>query len=148
MVKKKEETVEEITPSEKDFDNLIQKALSEEPEEVTTQKKRKGRKKVSTPLPPPIMIDKSLLKPFINFPFDYLAKRAGAHWTLVKEEEETLIELSTKVVSKRLPTWLEKFADEIALALYALIIVLPRIEQTKKLKESKTESKTETSNEK
>ena len=140
MVKTIDKPIEETISPDNEFEDLIKKAelLEEQEEEIPTKKKRR-RKKVTTSAPPPFSIDKSLLKPFINFPFDYLAKRYGAHWTLTKEEEETLIELSAKVTSKWLPTWLEKFTDEIALAFYVFIIVFPRIEQTKELKKSKTE---------
>ena len=140
MVKKIDDPIEETISPEKDFEDLIKKAelLEEQEEEIPIKKKRRRKKVTTTSTPPSFEIDKTLLKPFINFPFDYFAKRYGNHWSLTKEEEETLIDLTAKVTSKWLPTWLEKFADEIALAFYVFIIVLPRVEQTKKLKESKT----------
>jgi len=141
MVKKIDDPIEETISPDNEFEDLIKKAelLEEQEEEIPIKKKRRRKKVTTSSAPPPFSIDKSLLKPFVNFPFDYLAKRYGTHWTLTKEEEETLIELSAKVTSKWLPTWLEKFADEIALAFYVFIIVFPRIEQTKELKKSKTE---------
>jgi len=110
----------------------IAKALSEAGL-LGRQRRREEAKKI---IP---LFDEEIIKALITVPFDYFAKRYGEFWKLSKDEEAKLSSLSGRVASKWIPIWMERFADEIALALTFGMIVYPRYLQTKAMvEESKT----------
>jgi len=101
------------------------------------QKRREEAKKI---IP---LFDEEIVKALITVPFDYFAKRYGEFWKLSKDEEAKLSSLSGRVASKWIPVWMERFADEIALALTFGMIVYPRYLQTKAMVEESRAPKPE-----
>ncbi len=81
------------------------------------------------------LFDEEIVKTLLTVPFDYFAERYGEFWKLSRDEEAKLTSLSSRVASKWIPVWVEKFADEIALALTFGMVVYPRYLQTKKIVE-------------
>lgn len=93
------------------------------------QKRREDAKKLMP------LFDEEIVKSLITVPFDYFAKRYGEFWKLSKDEEAKLTGLSSRVASKWIPVWIERFADEVALGLTFGMIVYPRYLQTKEMVE-------------
>lgn len=63
-----------------------------------------------------------------SFPFDIIASRTKEDkWRLTPEEKNQAGELTSKVVFKYLPVILEKYIDEITLALFILTIISERM---------------------
>lgn len=85
------------------------------------------------------LFDEQIINTFIEFPFDYLAKRYGDFWKLSSDEKKKLTDLSNKVASKYLPLWLEQYADEIGLVVTFGIVIYPRYLMTKELVEKAKE---------
>ena len=90
---------------------------------------RQRRKEEAKKLIP--LFDEEIVKTLVTVPFDYFAKRYGEFWKLSKDEEAKLTSLSSRVASKWVPIWVERFADEIGLGLTFAMIVYPRYLQTK-----------------
>lgn len=87
------------------------------------------------------LFDEEIVKTLVTIPFDYFAKRYGEFWKLSKDEEAKLTSLSSRVASKWIPVWIERFADEIGLSLTFAMIVYPRYLQTKAMiEQSKSQS--------
>ena len=99
------------------------------------QRRREEVKKTS------LLFDDEIIDSFIEIPFDFLAKRYGDFWKLSPDEKKKLSNLTSKVASKWLPLWLERYADEAALAFTFAVIVYPRYLQTKEMIEKANEPK-------
>ncbi len=87
------------------------------------------------------LFDEEIVKSLITAPFDYFAKRYGEFWKLSRDEEAKLTSLTSRVASKWIPVWIERFADEIAFAMTFGMVIYPRYLQTKEMIEkSKNQS--------
>lgn len=122
--KKYREIVKELHVSQQRIATVLKEAGF-----LREQRKREDIKKTM------LLFDDELTGSFIEIPFDYFAKRYGEFWRLAPEEKKKLSTLANKVASKWLPLWLERFADEVALALTFGMMVYPRYLQTKELVE-------------
>ncbi len=91
---------------------------------------QRRREEVKKTLP---LFDLDFIDNLIEIPFDYFAKRYGEFWKLSPDEKKKLGSLSNKVASKWIPLWIERFADELALALTFGMIVYPRYQLTKNM---------------
>lgn len=105
------------------------------------EKAKKARKErtVKKPEPTPLF-DSAMLLPFVRF----VPNRLAAHYqnerfSLTKEEETALVDGLNKVTSKWLPSWFDKFSDEVALLTYIALIAYPRYELAKSLNTLKNE---------
>lgn len=92
-------------------------------------RKRRGRKKSLKVTEEKLsFFDEKALGYLINFPFDYLARiKENPSLKLNEEEKTTLTTLANKVITKRMPEFLQKFSDEIALGIAMTSIIIPRI---------------------
>ena len=122
--KKYREIVKELHVSQQRIATVLKEANF-----LREQRKREDVKRTM------LLFDDELTASFIEIPFDYFAKRYGDFWRLSPEEKKKLSSLTNKVASKWLPLWLERYADEVALALTFGMMVYPRYLQTKELVE-------------
>ena len=87
-----------------------------------------GAPAAAAPEPSPAeLLDEATMKMFLAVPFDFIAARKGEHWKLSPEESAALVPLACKVANKYAPAMLARWADELALAAIAGMILLKRV---------------------
>ena len=101
-----------------------------------------GVTKEASAAPPGVTPEEGLLDPatiemLLAMPFDYIAARKGDHWKLSPEEKAALVPVATRVANKYSPALLAQWADEAALAVVLLVVIVKRTRMDHELEAKK-----------